>query len=308
MQYDVAIIGGGPAGLNAALILGRVPSRKVLLVDSNQSRNGPSHAMHGFLSRDGLPPGELRRIGREQLVPYENVTVLNAAVQSGQAIPGGFRLQMSSGVVVEAKKVIVATGVVDPLPSITGLDQFYGRSVFLCPYCDAWEFRNQTIGVLGAGGVDTAIMLRSWSPTVLFFSDGHVLPQADLQRLTRAGVRVVGGKVESLDGTFAGLLTAVVVSSRGEAGLPASRNRIPCQALFLSLPGRSQRSNIAQQLGVPPRTDGGLEHGDQGKTRVRGVYVIGDASKDVTFAIVAAAEGAVAAAAVDHELRMEGVV
>ncbi len=307
MQYDVAIIGGGPAGLNAALILGRVPSRKVLLVDSNQSRNGPSHAMHGFLSRDGLPPGELRRIGREQLVPYENVTVLNAAVQSGQAIPGGFRLQMSSGVVVEAKKVIVATGVVDPLPSITGLDQFYGRSVFLCPYCDAWEFRGQTIGVLGAGGGDTAIMLRSWSPTILFFSDGH-LPPADLLRLTRAGVRVIDGKVQSLEGTFAGLLTAVVVSARGEAGLPASQTRIPCQALFLSLPGRVQRSNIAQQLGVPPRADGGLEHGDQGKTRVRGVYVVGDASKDVTFAIVAAAEGAVAAAAVDHELRMEGVV
>lgn len=307
MQYDVVIIGGGPAGLSAALLLGRVPSRKVLLVDSNQSRNGPSHAMHGFLSRDGLPPGELRRIGREQLVPYDNVTVLNAAVQSGQAIQGGFRLQMSSGVVVEAKKVIVATGVVDPLPSITGLDQFYGRSVFLCPYCDAWEFRNQTIGVLGAGGVNTAIMLRSWSPTVLFFSDGQMLGQADLQRLTRAGVRVVGGKVESLDGT-AGLLTAVVVSARGEAGLPASRTRIPCRALFLSLPGRSQRSNIAQQLGVPPRGDGGMEHGDQGKTRVRGVYVVGDASKDVTFAIVAAAEGAVAAAAVDHELRMEGVV
>jgi thioredoxin reductase len=148
LQFEIIIVGAGPAGLSAALILGRC-RRRVLVCDSGKPRNAASRAVHGFLSRDGTPPPELLDCAREQIRPYRTVTMLQTEVVDAEQSAEGFAVLLANGSSYFAPKLLLATGVVDELPAITGIDRFYGRSVHHCPYCDGWEWRDQPLAVYG---------------------------------------------------------------------------------------------------------------------------------------------------------------
>src|SRR2546423_2608107 len=189
-MYDVAVVGGGPAGLSAALMLGRC-RRRVLVCDFGQPRNRRSRALHGYLTRDGIPPLEFNELGRRELpaygVEFRSIGVTGVTCQSDR-----YRLVLAGGGEEEARYLLIATGVVDDLPAIAGLEDCYGRSVFHCPYCDGWEWRDRRLAALGRGKDATglALGLRTWSGDVLLCTNGASLPRQARQRLARNRVEV----------------------------------------------------------------------------------------------------------------------
>src|SRR3954471_345856 len=170
---DVIIVGAGPAGLSAALILGRC-CRDVLVFDTGIYRNAASHALHGYLTRDGTPPLELLTLGREQLAPYDTVRLEHAEVVDARCVGGTFTVTLRDGSTRRCRKLLIATGVVDVLPAIDGIDSLYGRSVFHCPYCDGWEFRGKRLAIYGKGdaGKGLALELTLWSSDIVLCTDG----------------------------------------------------------------------------------------------------------------------------------------
>lgn len=293
-MYDVIVVGGGPAGLSAALVLGRC-NRRVLLCDSGRYRNDRSRAMHGFLSRDGSSPAELRRIAREQLAPYP-VRLVEAEVTGAARTERGFRVQLRGHGQAEARKLLLATGLSDELPALPGLDELYGRSVFICPYCDAWELRGQPLGVHGGAGAALAMSLLTWTEDVVLFTDGAgPLDPEHADRLAAADIRVIDTRVTGLVGRGGSL-------ERVELADGSSVRR---RALFLKLSGQAQASPLARQLELPVSDADGVRTGDRECTSIAGLYVAGDASRDLLFAVVAAAEGATAAFGINCELQAE---
>jgi thioredoxin reductase len=307
-QIDVVIVGGGPAGLNAALTLGRA-RRRVLLVDSGQPRNAPAQAVHGFLTRDGLPPAELRRIGREQLAPYPSVEVRNSEILDVQAIGapagsgGGFAVTLADRSVTRARRLLLATGLVDQLPAIDGLAELWGTSVLHCPYCHGWEVRDQALAVLGSDqrAIQLAAHLTRFSPDVVLCTNGAApLDAACLQLLAGLGVAVREEPIQRLDGD-GGRLRRIVFA----AGPPLAR-----QAAFVRAPYR-QRSPLPARLGCALLEDGTVQVDDLGRTSVPGVYAAGDLARrpSLPFAtaqvVMAAAAGATAAVAIDQHLLVD---
>src|SRR3954468_3807078 len=162
--YDVIIVGGGPAGLSAALVLGRC-RRRVLLIDSGHPRNEAARMMHGFISRDGTPPKEFLRLSREQLAKYENVELRDGCVETASRGNEQFTVRTSDGQEFTSRILLLASGLVDDVPEIEGIKQFYGKSVHLCPYCDGWEHKDEKICVYGPGqmGADLALVMLGWT-------------------------------------------------------------------------------------------------------------------------------------------------
>ncbi|WP_437689140.1 NAD(P)/FAD-dependent oxidoreductase [Sorangium sp. So ce176] len=294
--YDVIIVGGGPAGLSAALILGRC-RRRVLVCDSGRYRNHAAHEMHGFLSRDGIAPSELRRIGREQLQPY-GVEIREVTVAEVRREDRRFELTLEGGERLVCRKLLLATGLVDRLPDLPGLAAMYGKSVHHCPYCEGWEVRDQPIGVYGQGctGISLAVNMKTWSDDVVLFTDGPAsVPKAEAQRLERRGVGVREERIARLEGRD-GMLERVVF----EDGSAVER-----RALFLKTT-LEQGSDLARKLRCKVTDARGVETADKHEeTTCEGVFVAGDASKDVLLAIMAAAEGADAAFGINCALQEE---
>jgi thioredoxin reductase len=296
MTFDVVIVGAGPAGLSAALILGRC-RRRVLVLDTDRPRNAASHAMHGFLSRDGIDPRELRRIAREQLAPYDTVQLETVEARRARRSRDGFEVTLGDSRRIRCRKLLLATGVRDELPALSGLDALYGRSVFHCPYCDGWEFRDQPLAVYSrtANGVGFAIELTLWSRDLVLCTGGEVsLSAHHLRRLKRHAIAVRREKIERLEGA-GGRLERIVFAS----GPPLER-----RALFFSS-GQRQHSNLAAKLGCALTEKGAVRTGRYEATNIPGLYVAGDASRLVQLAIVAAAEGAQAAFAINTALLKE---
>lgn len=295
MDFDVIVVGAGPAGLSAALILGRC-RRRVLVLDANRPRNAASRALHGFLTREGIPPLELRRVAREQLQPYSTVSLVNQEATAASCIDSGFELTLADGTRVTSRKLLLATGVVDELPAVEGLPQLYGRNVFHCPYCDGWECRDQPIGVYArrSNGVGLALQLKVWSRDIALFTDGVRLSEAHASRLAKHGIPWYRTRIARLEGTD-GQLEHVVL---------ADGQRVERRALFFSTPQR-QASDLAARLGCRFTSKGAVRTGDYEATEIPGLYVAGDASRLVQLAIVAASEGAQAAFAINKALMAE---
>lgn len=299
-EADVVIVGGGPAGLSAALILGRA-RRRVILFDHGRYRNAPSRRMHGYLSRDGIPPAALLEVGRREVLGY-GVTIRREEVTQIVPLPASrgrtaFRVVVPRGRAVLAKKILLATGVVDRIPTIPGIEAFYGTSVHHCPYCDGWEWRDRRLACYGRGpsGAGLAHSLLTWSRDVVLLTDGASrLTPLELGGLRARGVEVVRSRVTGLEGA-GGRLRRILL--RGRA--PIERD-----ALFFST-GNEQSCDLAVRLGCRLTPKSAIRTNRRERTNVPGVYVAGDASWDVQFVVVAAAEGAKAAVAINKELQSE---
>lgn len=293
-MFDVIIVGAGPAGLSAALILGRC-RRRVLICDAGSPRNAKSHALHGFLTRDGIDPGAFLHIGREQLRCYPNVELRAAEVTSAICTDNHFAVLFGDGTRCSCRKLLVATGVVDEVPQIPGIETLYGRSVFHCPYCDGWEVRDQPLAVYGRGekGGGLALMLTVWSKEVALCTDGPAeLSPEERERLSRHKIEVYEEPVARLEGTTEGVLERIVFTNG---------DQLARRALFFNT-GQQQRSALLTQLRCDFTDKGGARTGEYEETNVAGLYVAGDASRDVQLVIIAAAEGARAAFAINRAL------
>ncbi|MFO7180508.1 MAG: NAD(P)/FAD-dependent oxidoreductase [Pseudomonadota bacterium] len=292
-MYDVIVVGGGPAGMSTALVLGRA-RRRVLVCDSGEYRNYAARAIHGYLTRDGVSPTEFRRIARAELARYEGVELRDVRVASAHRGPDRFEVTFLGGGSAEGRRLVIATGVVDELPEIPGFETFFGRGVHHCPYCDGWEVRDRPLAVYGRGdakGAGLALELLLWSRSVVLCTDGPSgLSDRCSTKLARHGVPVRTERIVCLEGRD--WLERVVF----ESGPP-----LECAALFFNT-ACHLRSDLALRLGCDADAWNCRVDAKTGKTSVPGLYVVGDASRDVFQVIVAAAEGAEAAVTINREL------
>ena len=298
MIYDCIIIGGGPAGLSAALMLGRC-RRRVLLCDMGQQRNLRAREMHAFPTRDGIPPREFLGLARAQLGRYQTIECRELEIVDACRETGRFLVLGADGGRHESRKLLLATGVMDEIPDLDGLEELYGVSVHHCPYCDGWEWRDRPLAVYGCdeNGAGLALSLTAWSADVLLCTDGQAVPEHTAARLGAAGIRVREEPVRRLEGTD-GMLERIVF----EDGLPETRS-----AMFVSC-GQRQRSPLAERMGCRFTEKGSVDTGKCEATDVPGLFVAGDASKEAQFVVVACAEGAEAGMAIHRALMEEDLV
>jgi thioredoxin reductase len=292
--FDVVIVGGGPAGLSAALVLGRC-RRQVLVCDSGRPRNAASRALHGYLTRDGIAPLELLRLAREELRQY-GIEPRAAQVTAVSRATEGFTITLDDGETIASRTVLFATGVADRLPEIAGIDECYGVTVHHCPYCDGWEVRDRRLAVVGHGAaaVSLALSLKTWSRDVTICSNGRSkINPRHRKQLGDQRVPVYETTIEQLDH----------VSGHVQRLVLADGTAVPCDAVFLST-GQQPQSDLPRQLGCELTRRGVVKTDHLGQTCVPGLYVAGDASRDVQFVIVAAAEGAKAAVAINKSLQL----
>jgi thioredoxin reductase len=295
-NWDVVIAGAGPAGLSAALVLGRA-CRRVLLCDTGTPRSWASKEMHAYLSRDRISPARFLDIARRQVLEYPGVKFRPVEVRRARRTRTGFSVTLAGNHQVRARKLLIATGLFDLLPRIPGIDALFGRSVFQCPYCDGWEMRDRRIVVYGRRrrGLQMARAMTAWTRDIVLCTDGRCgYGAAELRQLARNRIRLEEGRVASLDGAR-GTLRAVIL---------ADGTRIPCEALFFDTPARGQ-SHLAESLGCRFGRDGGVLCGDYEATSVPGVFVAGNIIRDVQLSVVAAAEGARAAFGINLALTRE---
>ena len=302
MIFDVHVIGGGPAGLSVALWLGRA-CRTVLLSDAGFGRNAMAAAIHGFITRDGTPPARFRRLASAELAKYSIQTrrqeIVRAWIRSrtrNGKHHTGFAAESSDGRRFLSRKLVLATGVRDRLPPIPGMADWYGRGVFHCPYCDAWERRGQRLVAYGRGraAVGLGLMLRTWSRRVWVCTGDRPLSIHQQAQLTRNGIRWVGRKIARLDGQGGRMRRIVFAGGRA----------LLCDALFFNT-GQADRGDLAWQLGCRRHPDGCVQIDERGRTGVPGLFLAGDASHEVQFVVTAAADGARAAVAINRELQDE---
>jgi thioredoxin reductase len=291
--FDVVIVGGGPAGLSAALILGRC-RRRVLVCDAGEPRNARSSALHGYLTRDGTPPLELLRLAREELQQY-GIEPRATRVTAVACTSEGFSVTLEGGEIVDARTVLVATGVRDHLPDVPGIEECYGVTVHHCPYCDGWEVRDRHIVVLGQGAAAAglALSLKTWTDHVTICSNGRArIRPRHREQIGAQRIALHEARIERVEHD-AGRVQRVVL---------ASSEAIACDAVFFTM-GQHPQWDLPRQLGCEITRKGVVKTDHLGQTRVPGLYVAGDASRDVQFVVVAAAEGAKAGVAINKALQ-----
>jgi thioredoxin reductase len=286
MAYDVIVIGAGPAGLSAALLLGRC-CRGVLVLDDNEPRNRASRGLHGYLTQDGVTPQALRELARADVLKYPGVIFREAKVERIRRISSGFEIMTEAGAVERSHLLLLATGRIDPLPDIPGALEFYGRGVYQCPYCDGWEHRGKKLAVIGSGrrAMDLAEELFTWSDEVVICSNGK--PAGPKQ----GEAKLITAKISRLEGTAAGLKSIHF----------CGRDPIACDAIFFCTECQ-QRSSLPEQLGCEFDDEASVVCEGHIAKGAKGLYVAGNVRGGVHLAITAAAEGAEAALAMNDEL------
>lgn len=298
--YDVVVIGAGPAGLSAALMLGRA-RRSVLVVDEGRPRNAPAAHTHGFLSRDGVAPGELLAAGRAEVAGYGGEVRADRVVSAARE-GEGFAVGLGSGGTVRARRLLATTGVTDDLPDVPGLASRWGRDVVHCPYCHGWEFRDRPIGVLATGplGVKQALLFRQWTDRLTLLL--HTAPRPtdeEAEQLAARRIAVVDGEVSGVE-TTGDRLSGVRL---------ASGTRIPLRALAVA-PQPRPRADFLTGLGLTstahPAGPGACIAADAtGLTAVPGVWVAGNLADPHANVLTSAASGALAAGALNGDLIAE---
>lgn len=295
--FDVIIVGGGSAGLSAALVLGR-SKKRVLVCDAGEPRNAVSNAAHSFFSRDGIAPAELLHIGREQLRPYDSVEIINAKVVNAKKKNNKFQITLDNGTHYVSQKLLLATGVKDNLPEIEGFKKLWEKSVFHCPYCHGWEVRNQPLAIYGNGesAFEFTLLLTGWSRDLILCTDGKAnLSQEQRQQLKQLKIELCEEKITKLErkGDF---LTGITFNN----GTVISRIGIFIRTETL------QASELCDRLGCKLTSFGAVEVNETKQASIPGVYVAGDAATSpLSQVIIAAADGATAAFFINHALTME---
>jgi thioredoxin reductase len=303
-DWDVVVVGGGSAGLSAALMLGR-SRRRVLVVDDSRPRNAVAAHMHGVLGRDHTAPLDLLAAGRAELARYD-VVVESAAVASASAIEDGdepgFELVLDSGERRTARRVLAATGLVDELPGIPGLAAQWGRGVVLCPYCDGWEVRDRRVAVISAAQSNThqAQLMRQLTREVVFYANGATLPDRARTELEARDIaieeREVTGIVETGDGAIRGIRLADGSEQQVDVVFVAPRP-VPNNLLLGELRARTMRQSGVDWVLVD----------DDGRTSVRGLYAAGNVVSARSSVPWAMASGALAGTAINGDLVDEDV-
>jgi thioredoxin reductase len=271
----------------------------VFLYDAGRTRNAASQAVHCLLGHEGMPPAALLEKGRTELERYPSVKANLDMVTAITPEDGGFVVECASGAAVAARKVLLATGLTDDVPQIEGIDRLYGRSVHHCPYCDGFEHRDQAIAVYGAGdkGAGLALMMKQWSQDVMLFTGGPSEVSSHLrQRLGAHGIEIRTERISRLEGTEEGDLRKIHLRN-GQA--------VERAAMFFTT-GCSQSSDLSARLGCARDEKGGIvTDPDTEESSVSGVYVAGDASRDVLLVAFAIAEGSKAGMAINRALLKE---
>ena len=304
-SYDVVVVGGGAAGLGGALTLARA-RRSVLVVDAGEPRNAPAGQVHNFLTRDGTPPAELVAIGRGE-VTRAGATIVTGRVAAATGADGHFQATLDDGTEVRARRLLVATGLVDELPDLPGLAKRWGRDVLHCPYCHGWEVRDRRIGVLATGprAVRQAELWRQWSPRVLLLTHHTPVPTAaEAERLAARAIPVVDGPVVALE------LSADTPTGDALTGVRLASGELVALDVLVVAPRMVAGSPVLASLGLEPepvRLAGDVigaqvPAGADGATAVPGVWVAGNVADLHAQVVMAAAAGARAAVAINADL------
>jgi thioredoxin reductase len=292
-EYDVLVVGGGAAGLSAALVLARA-RRTVAVVDAGAPRNAPAAHMHGFLSRDGMPPGDLLAAGRAEVAGYGGSLIDDTVV----GIEPGFQVRLAGAGPLRARRVLVATGLRDELPDIPGVRERWGRDLLHCPYCHGWEVRDQPLGVLGGApeAVQHALLVRQWSPDVTLFPHTDAVGPDQRELVAARGIPIVEGAVARL-----------VVGNDQLQGVELDDGTVvPRTAVFVR-PRFVPNADLLTGLGCAADEHGWVVHDPVGRTTVAGVWVAGNAADPRAQVISAAGEGSAAAIALNADLVDEDV-
>jgi thioredoxin reductase len=282
-EYDVLVVGGGAAGLSAAIVLARA-QRTVLVVDGGEPRNAPATHMHGFLSRDGMPPGDLLAAGRQEVKAYGG-DVVEGRVEEAFRDQGAFTVRLDGGATMTARRLLVATGLRDELPDVGGLRERWARDVLHCPYCHGYEVRGQRFGVLGwsPDALRYAQIIRQWS-------DDVIAP------LSARGIDVVQGEVER-----------VVIDDDRLSGLALTDGRVVARDVVFVPPRFVPNNDVLGALGCAVDDAGWVITDSTGRTSMDGVWAAGNVCNPRAQVITAAGEGSTAAIAMNADLVEEEV-
>ncbi|MBI5957933.1 MAG: NAD(P)/FAD-dependent oxidoreductase [Chloroflexi bacterium] len=292
-MVDVVIVGGSSAGLSAALILGR-SLREVVVIDDQQPCNRFSNASHGFLTRDGTHPLELLGIARDQLDRYPRVALKSATAVHIEKLDGGFEIISSDASKIQARRVLLATGLHDELPLLEGIEGLWGKSVFHCPYCDGYEVNGQALAVYGASeaALHQVMLLRNWTDNLtLCVAEGWELTAAQREKLTRFGIRVVDQPIAALESKDTQIRAVRFVDDTS----------VSCAALFIR-PKTTHRTTFAHDLGCEVDEHNVIQVNPRGRTSTEGVYAAGDLSSPMRSIAIAVAQGAAAAYGINADL------
>jgi thioredoxin reductase len=295
-EHDVIVIGGGAGGLSAALVLSRA-RRRVLVVDAGEPRNAPAAQVQGFLSRDGMTPGELLRAGRAEVERYGG-RILNAeAVDIRFTSSGSLQAVLDDGTRPTARRMLIATGLRDELPTVPGIRDRFGRDVLHCPYCHGYEVRDRRLGVIGGGAnsLHQVQLVRQWAADVVFFAAGTVLTAEQREQLVARAIGVIDGDV-----------TGLVVEGDALTGVEIDGARVVHRDAVFVAPRFVPNTDLLRRLGCVADENGWVA-ADGGRTSVPGVWLAGNAGNPRAQVITAAGEGSAAAIALHADLVDEDV-
>lgn len=297
-SFDVVIVGGGAAGLSAALVLGRA-RRRVAVIDAGKPRNALAAHMQGYLSRDGMPPAELLAAGRAEIAGY-GVEVIDAVVADIEATPaGGFIVRLDGGDALRARRLLVATGVRDEIPDVPGVQERWGQDLLHCPYCHGWEVRDQPLGVLGSnpGSVLHAQLVRQWSEDVIYFAHTQEPSADEAAELEARGIQVVHGEVARL----------VVVDDHLAGVELVDGQVIPRVAVFVRPINVPHSDDLLGRLGCERDGAGFAIVDHTGRTSLDGLWAAGNVVDPRAQVITSAGAGSAAAIAINADLVQEEI-